>query len=70
MTALAKQVAEMMEMLPEDEQKFAAEMMRKLVIAWDPDFTKLTPKEEEELKQAREEYARGEYVRHEDIDWD
>ena len=70
MTALAKQVAEMMDMLPEEEQKFAAEMMRKLVIAWDPDFTKLTPQEEEELKQAREEYARGEYVRHEDIDWD
>ena len=29
-----------------------------------------TPDEIEAIKQARAEFARGEYVRHDDIDWD
>ncbi|MCL1935287.1 MAG: hypothetical protein FWF57_02790 [Defluviitaleaceae bacterium] len=70
MSILAQEIAEMVDMLPQEEQVFAKEIIKKLVIAWDPDFTKLTPQEEKELQQAREEFARGEYVRHEDIDWD
>lgn len=36
----------------------------------DPDFTKLTPEEKVRLEQAEAEIAAGEYVRHEDINWD
>jgi hypothetical protein len=30
-------------MLPADKQRFAYEFIKKLVLAWDPDFTKVTP---------------------------
>ena len=42
---------------------------KRLVLAWDPDFTKVTPHEAAAIEQARLEYERGEFVREEDIDW-
>ncbi len=41
-----------------------------LVLAWDPDFTKLTPSEKAELEQAEREFANGETIPHEAINWD
>jgi len=70
MAPIATQIANMVEMLPETEQGLAYELVKRLVLAWDPDFTKLTPSEAMELHQAELEYQRGETVRHEDIDWD
>jgi hypothetical protein len=67
MTTVMKKNVEMLEMLPIEEQQFAGEIIKKLVRAWDPDFTKLTPKEAEELRLAREE---SEYFTHDEIDWD
>ena len=31
------------------------ELLKKLVIAWDPDFTKLTEQEKKELEEAKED---------------
>ena len=59
-----------MEILPESEQFFALELIKKLVLAWDPDFTKLTPSEREELEQATKEIENGETVSHDAINWD
>jgi len=70
MTATAREIAEMFEMLPLEEQEFAREVMRKLVRAWDSDFTKLTPNEAIELKLAHEEVAKGEAFWDSEIDWD
>ena len=39
-------------------------------IAWDPDFTKLTPQEAIELRTAHEQAARGEVFSDDEIDWD
>ena len=61
------QMAEMLEMLPENDQNLAFEIIRKLVLAWDPDFTKLTPKERKELEEAEND---SEYISHNDIHWD
>jgi len=58
---------DLMEMLPESEQNFALEFIKKLVLAWDPDFTKLTPKERASLEEAK---ADNETVSHDDINWD
>lgn len=44
--------------------------IKKLVLAWDSDFTKLTPTERAELEEARKEIESGEVVSHEAIDWD
>ena len=56
----------MLEMLPETEQDFALEFVKRLVLAWDPDYTKLTPSELERLEEAEH----GEYININDIDWD
>jgi len=66
MSQTVEEITELLNMLPDEEQTFALELMRKLIIAWDPDFTKLTPKEAAELEEAR----KGPFIRLEDIDWD
>ena len=67
MSNKVQQIAEMIDMLPEQEQEFAYELIKKLVLAWDPDFTKLTPDERKALEQAE---ADPEFISINDIDWD
>lgn len=55
--------------LPEVDQDFALAFMRKLVLAWDPDFTKLTPMEHTELENACTDFENGNAVRMDEIDW-
>lgn len=70
MSAATKEAIDLMEILPESEQNFALEFIKKLVLAWDPDFTKLTPTERAELEEARKEIENGETVSHDAINWD
>lgn len=70
MSAVTKEAIDLMEILPESEQNFALEFIKKLVLAWDPDFTKLTPEERAELEEARKEIENGETVSHDAINWD
>lgn len=43
MSELAQKAASMLDMLPMHEQQLAYEMVKRIVIAWGPDFTKLPP---------------------------
>lgn len=52
-------------MLPEADQTFACEFIKKLVLAWDPDFTKLTEEEARLLASAKE----SGFVPEQEIDW-
>ena len=70
MAPIARQIADMVEMLPEPDQALAFELVKKLVLAWDPDFTKLTPAERAELDKADMELEAGDYVPHSAINWD
>lgn len=70
MAPISQQIASMVEMLPETEQGLAFELVKRLVLAWDPDFTKVTPSEALELKQAEAEFDNGETVDHDEINWD
>ena len=70
MSQIAREISTMVDMLPEDEQSFAFEFIKKLVHAWDPDFTKTTSIEKERLKQADVDFDRGETISGSDIDWD
>jgi len=63
-------ITSMLEMLPQTEQEFVCEVVRKLIIAWDPDFTKLTPHEFAELKLAHEQVANNEVFSDDEINWD
>ncbi|MDR2902899.1 MAG: hypothetical protein LBU77_00080 [Clostridiales bacterium] len=69
MTNAAEQAAQMIDILPDGEQLFALELIKRLVLAWDSDFTKITPAEAEAIRLADEEFARGEFVRDNEINW-
>lgn len=70
MSTTTQQAIDLMELLPEKDQNFALEFIKKLVIAWDPDFTKVTPAERAELERAQKEIENGETVSHDVINWD
>lgn len=65
MSKQAQQVAEMFDMLPKQEQNLAFEMLKRIALAWDPDYTKLTSLEKEELEEAE----KSGYVDADEIDW-
>ncbi len=65
MSELAMEAARLMNMLPEADQSFAFEFIKKLVKAWDPDYTKLTLDEAMRLETAEQ----SGFVDAEEIDW-
>ncbi|MCI7690782.1 MAG: hypothetical protein MSR67_00115 [Oscillospiraceae bacterium] len=66
MSTLQKEIDSMLELLPDSEQKLAYEFIKRLVLAWDSDYTKVTPKEREQLEEAEE----SGFVPENEIDWD
>ncbi len=66
MESIAESTAKMIEILPKEEQAFAYEFVKRLVLAWDPDFTKVTADEAERIKQAEQ----SGFVNANEIDWD
>ena len=45
-------------------------VFKKLVLAWDPDFTKVTPEEAKRLEEAEQNFQNGDTVSHDEINWD
>ncbi|MCI9019408.1 MAG: hypothetical protein HFH32_01390 [Eubacterium sp.] len=70
MTQIVRESVKMLEMLPESEQEFASQFIKRLVLAWDPDFTKLTYEERERLEAAEKRIDSGEYIKDSEIEWD
>ena len=66
MSNIAMDAARLIDMLPEQDKNLAYEIIRKLVLAWDPDFTKVT---EEEAKQIAQAEKSG-FMDEADIDWE
>lgn len=66
MSNIAMDAARLMDMLPDEDRSFAYEFIKKLVKAWDPDFTKVTPEEEKQIEAAE----KSGFVAEDDIDWD
>jgi hypothetical protein len=69
MTQVVQESVRMLEMLPESEQELASQLIKRLVLAWDPDFTKLTPEERKRLEAAEQRIDNGEYVKDSEINW-
>ncbi|TCX51905.1 MULTISPECIES: hypothetical protein [unclassified Dehalobacter] len=69
MSPVTKQIVDMIDMLPENEQQLAFEFIKRMVLAWDSDFTKMTPFERDRLLKADKEVMAGEVVDHTEIDW-
>ena len=66
MSSIVMEAARLMDALPEADKVFAYEFIKKLVLAWDPDFTKVTA---EEAKRIAEAENSG-YVDADEIDWE
>ena len=70
MSEAVKEAVSLMEVLPESDQNFALEFIKKLVLAWDPDYTKVTPAERKALEEAEKDIAENGTISHEAINWD
>ena len=70
MAPIAQQIADMVDMLPEKDQALAFELVKKLVLAWDPDFSKVTPAEKAEIDKVAAELEAGDYVTDQAVNWD
>ena len=66
MSETVMNAARIMNLLPASDQEFAYEFIKKLLLAWDPDFTKLTSDEEKALLEAEQ----SEFLEESEIDWD
>ncbi len=66
MSGITMEAARLMDILPEADQAFAYEFIKKLVLAWDPDFTKVTDEEAKRIKEAE----KSGYLDTNEIDWD
>ncbi len=60
MTTTNQATLALLELLPKEEQLLAKKEVERIVLAWDPDFTKVTPEEAKELEEAEAEIERGE----------
>jgi len=65
----SKRVSELVDLLPENDQTLAYEIIKRMVLAWDSDFTKLAPAERERLEDAEQDFINENTVGHDDIDW-
>ena len=55
MNTIVEETADWLAALPQEEQELIHALVKRLVFAWDPYFTKLTAKEKERLEQAQRE---------------
>lgn len=66
MSNVAMDAARLLDMLPEADKNFAYEFIKKLVLAWDPDFTKVTSEEASRIANAEN----SGFISDTEIDWD
>ena len=66
MSNIAIEAARLLDVLPESDKEFAYEFIKKLVLAWDPDFTKVTAEEAKKIEDAEN----SGYVDADKIDWE
>nr|WP_303999216.1 hypothetical protein [Ruminococcus bromii] len=66
MSTKTAEIAKMIDMLPDSDKKLACELIKKLVLAWDSDYTKVTEQEYKDITEAEN----GDFVSEDDIDWD
>ena len=65
--ATTLQTAEFLDILPDEDVSIVNALIKKLVIAWDPDFTKVTARERELLEKSDLEMKSGDFVSEEDF---
>lgn len=56
------QTAELLDSLPDEDILMVNALVKKLVIAWNPDFTKVTARERELLEKSNSEINNGDFI--------
>lgn len=69
MSRTTSDINKLVEMLPENEQILAYELVKRMVLAWDSDYTKLTMEEKNILDEAKKDFEEDNIVSHDEIDW-
>ncbi len=69
MSEQTRELFKIVDMLPETEKQLIDEMIKRVILAWDPNFTKLTQEETKLLMQSEMERKQGETFSMEEIDW-
>ncbi len=54
-----KQLISLYEILPENDQKMLLELTKKLLLAYDPEYTKLLPNEKKDIEGALLDFENG-----------
>lgn len=67
MNAMTKETVSLLEILPNEDQMLLNGLTKKLVRAWNPNFTKLTASEKKDLDEAITEVENGEVFTDEDV---
>ena len=65
--SILSQTTELLAILPEEDISLVNDLVKRLIKAWDPDFTKLTPNEKKILEESDMEMKNGTYFTDEDI---
>ncbi len=66
MSPKINEITKMLDALPVSEQELAYEFIKRLVLAWDSDYTKVTNAEAEQIAQAEQ----SGFINDSEIDWD
>lgn len=61
------QTAELLNILPDEDISIVNALIKRLIVAWDPDFTKVTADEKAILDQTDAEMKSGDYISEEDF---
>lgn len=69
MTTKTQDFVAMFNLLLDSEQNLAFELVKRLVLAWDSDYTKLTPAERARLEASERDLANGETTDYSEINW-
>ena len=59
MSENTRQLVDLFEILPENDQNMLLELTKKLLLAYDPDYTKLFPEEKEMVESALADIRNG-----------
>ena len=65
--ATTLQTAELLDILPDEDVSIVNALIKKLIIGWDPEFTKVTARERELLEKSDSEMKNGDYISEEDF---
>ncbi|MDR2687896.1 MAG: hypothetical protein LBB75_09090 [Oscillospiraceae bacterium] len=67
MSSSTRTLLETVAYLPDAEQALIAEIVKRVILAWDPDFTKVTAAEKASIDEGLRQVENGETVSMEDL---